>query len=108
LRDERRLRPQVIPVILAAMKTAISLPDDLFDAINARAKTLRISRSALLANAARAFLDDGKQELDATQAWNLAIDEGGQPGDDRAAVAAQKRTKAVVRATHAPARKKRK
>lgn len=34
---------------------------------------------------------------DPTEAWNRAIARGGQPGDDAAAVAFRKRTKAIVR-----------
>jgi predicted transcriptional regulator len=87
------------------MKTAISLPDELFREIDARAKALKLSRSALLAQAAREFLEGHKSSTDATEAWNRAIERGGQPGDEPAAVVARRRTKAVVRASLA--RKKR-
>jgi hypothetical protein len=79
------------------MKTAISLPDDLFHAINARARALKISRSGLLARAARVFLGDSGAHDDPTAAWNRAIRCGGQPGDDAGATAFMKATKAVVR-----------
>jgi hypothetical protein len=79
------------------MKTAISLPDDLFDAINARARALRISRSGLLAQAARAFLGGSGTHDDPTDAWNRAIRRGGQPGEDAGAALFIKATKAVVR-----------
>lgn len=79
------------------MKTAISLPDDLFEAIDARAKALKVSRSALLARAAREFLESHRPAEDPTEAWNRAIERGGQPGDEPAAVLARRRTKAVVR-----------
>jgi predicted transcriptional regulator len=81
------------------MKTAISLPDELFDAISARAKTLKISRSALLAQAARSFLESGEPSIDPTEAWNVAIKLAGQPGDDPAALAARRGMKARMRAT---------
>ena len=80
-----------------AVKTAISLPDDLFRAVDARARALKVSRSGLLAVAAREFLQRSGSAEDPTEAWNRAIDQGGQPGDDPAAVAFRKRTKAVVR-----------
>jgi metal-responsive CopG/Arc/MetJ family transcriptional regulator len=40
------------------MKTAISLPDDTFDAASRRAKQLGISRSEFFATAAKRYLDD--------------------------------------------------
>ncbi len=39
------------------MKTAISIPDDVFDAADEMAKRLRLSRSQLYANAVREYLD---------------------------------------------------
>jgi predicted transcriptional regulator len=80
------------------MKTAISLPDDLFRAVDARARALKLSRSALLAAAARHFLESqGRAGEDATEAWNRAIDKAGQPGSDPAAAAFRRRTHMVVR-----------
>jgi predicted transcriptional regulator len=80
------------------MKTAISLPDDLFRSIDARARVLKMSRSSLLARAAREFLERAADAgPSATEAWNLAIEKGGQPGDDLAAAAFRRRTRAVVR-----------
>jgi predicted transcriptional regulator len=79
------------------VKTAISLPDELFREIDARAKALNVSRSALLARAAREFLASHRPAKDATAAWNRAIDRGGQPGEEPAATLARKRTKAVIR-----------
>jgi predicted transcriptional regulator len=65
--------------------------------IDARAKALNVSRSALLARAAREFLASHRPAKDATAAWNRAIDRGGQPGEEPAATLARKRTKAVIR-----------
>ena len=80
------------------VKTAISLPDELFRAVEARARALKLSRSSLLARAARQFLQtQGAAEDDPTEAWNRAIDEAGQPAADPAAVAFRERTKAIVR-----------
>jgi len=90
------LRPAVSPVILFAMKTAVSLPDDLFKEIDACARALRITRSGLLAKAARDFVARHRGP-DPTQAWNDAIDAAGQPGDDPTARAFRRRTAEVVR-----------
>lgn len=90
--------PAVIPVILMIlMKTAISLPDELFHAVNAKARALKMSRSGLLAQAAREFIERHGPQGDATEAWNRAIARAGQPGDEAAAVAFRTRTKRLVR-----------
>jgi predicted transcriptional regulator len=79
------------------MKTAISLPDDVFRDIEACAKRLKLSRSGVIVAAAREFLARHRAVTDATEAWNRAIASGGQPGSDPAAAAFRRRTKAVVR-----------
>ncbi len=81
------------------MKTAISLPTDLFHEIDAKARALRLSRSGLLTAAAREYLARRRSTEDATVLWNEAIDKGGQPGSDPAAAALRRRSKAVVRST---------
>jgi metal-responsive CopG/Arc/MetJ family transcriptional regulator len=81
------------------MKTAISLPDDLFEEIDACARELKTTRSGLLAQAAREFVARRRRAADPTEAWNRAIEKAGQPGGDPAARAFQRRTKAVVRAS---------
>jgi len=81
------------------VKTAISLPDELFRRIDARARSLRLTRSALLAQAARDFLAKDAPAVDPTDAWNDAIARGGQPGDDPGAAAARSRSKGLVRRT---------
>jgi predicted transcriptional regulator len=78
------------------MKTAVSLPDELFDEIDAAARRMKMSRSGLLAKAAREFLAK-HQTTNATEAWNQAIERGGQPGDDPAAKALRRRTKQIIR-----------
>jgi predicted transcriptional regulator len=80
------------------------LPDDLFRLVDARARALKISRSALLAKAAREFLEKGTPAADATASWNAAIECGGQPGDDPAALAFRRRAKRVLRARKAKKR----
>ena len=80
------------------MKTAISLPDELFRAVDAKARALKMSRSRLLAEAAREFIEKRERPSNATDAWNLALAHPGQPGDDAVATAAfQARSKRVVR-----------
>ncbi len=79
------------------MKLAISLPDDLFRALDAQARRLRVSRSSLLAAGARDLLARDRLPADATNAWNRAIARGGQPGGDPGAAALRKRSKSVVR-----------
>jgi metal-responsive CopG/Arc/MetJ family transcriptional regulator len=81
------------------VKTAISLPDELFAAIDACARELKITRSGLFAEAAREFVARRRRTPDPTAAWNQVIEKAGQPGDDRAAQAFRRRTKAVVRAS---------
>ena len=81
------------------MKSAVSLPDDLFREIDACARALKLTRSGLLATAAREFLARHRRPSNATNAWNRAIARAGQPGDDPAAVAFRRRTKAVGRVT---------
>jgi len=87
----------VILVILVAMKTAVSLPDDLFRADDAYAKRHRLSRSGVLATAARRFLAHEAAPGSATEAWNRAIDAAGQPGNGESAVAFRRRTASIVR-----------
>ncbi len=79
------------------MKTAISLPDDLFLAVDAKARALKMSRSGLLALAAREFIERRESSSDATEAWNRVIARSGQPGEEPAAVAFRVKTKRVVR-----------
>jgi len=87
----------VIPVILLEMKTAISLPDDLFEAVDARARALKISRSSLFAQAAREFIAKHEPASDATAAWNRALAHTATPEDDRATTAFRARSKQVIR-----------
>jgi len=79
------------------VKTAVSLPDDLFRAVDAYAKRHRLTRSGVLAAAARHYLARNAAPESATDAWNRAIEAGGQPGSDPAATAFRRRTAAVIR-----------
>jgi len=80
------------------MKTAISIPDDLFREVEACSRRLKLSRSRLFATAAREFLAR-HAPADATAAWNRAIAQAGQPGEEPVAAALRRRTRAVIRAT---------
>jgi hypothetical protein len=77
----------------------LSIPDDLFREVAACSWQLNLSWSRLFAAAAREFLARPGIPADATAAWNLAIRQAGQPGDDRAPMALRKRTRAVIRAS---------
>ncbi|HXV64373.1 MAG TPA: ribbon-helix-helix protein, CopG family [Vicinamibacteria bacterium] len=79
------------------VKTAISIPDELFREVELCARRLKVSRSRLFADAVREYLARRKFPRDATEAWNEVIAEAGQPGDEPAAVALRNRTKAVLR-----------
>jgi predicted transcriptional regulator len=79
------------------MKTAISLPDELFHDIDMCARELKCSRSRVLARAARDFLDRRQLPAAATAAWNRAIARAGQPSADTAALAFSRRSKEVIR-----------
>ena len=54
---------------MAEMKTAISLPDELFHAVDAKARALKLTRSGLLALAARELIARREKVSDATDAW---------------------------------------
>src|SRR5437867_3734933 len=86
------------------MKTAISIPDDLFHEVERCTRRLRVSRSRLFADAAREYLAKRRDPSDATTSWNQVIAEAGQPGDEPAAVAVRGRSKAVLRETMAKRR----
>jgi predicted transcriptional regulator len=81
------------------VKTAISLPDDLFRALDDRARQLRVTRSGLIATATREYLARQAPTSDATESWNRALAKAGQPGDDAAAVAFRRRSKTVLART---------
>ena len=82
----------------ARMKTAISIPDELFRAVEACSRRLKLSRSRLFATAAREYLARHGAATSATDAWNEAIAAAGQPGDDPAARAVRRRSEAAIRA----------
>ncbi len=81
------------------MKTAISIPDDLFHEMERRCRRLQVSRSRLFADAAREYLAKRRDPSDATTSWNQVIAKAGQPGDEPAAVGLRRRSKAALRET---------
>ncbi len=56
------LKPAVIPSYTHSMKTAISVPDDIFADATKRAKDLGISRSEFFSRAVRRYLDELSRE----------------------------------------------
>lgn len=86
------------------MKTAISIPDELFREVELCSRRLKVSRSHLFAEAVREYLARRRFPPDATEVWNRVIDEAGQPGDEPAAVALRNRGKAVLRSSLAARR----
>ena len=91
-----RVNPYGITGYTRRMKTAISIPDELFHQIDLCSRRLRVSRSRLLADAARRYLAQQRAPFDATAVWNQVIAKAGQPGDDPAAVALRRRGKLAL------------
>lgn len=79
------------------MKTAISIPDDLFDEVERFSKRRKVSRSRLFTDAAREYLARQGAPSDPTILWNKVIAEHGQPGDEPASAAVRRRSKAALR-----------
>ena len=73
------------------MKTAISLPDDTFNAATRRAAELGISRSQFFAVAARRYLDE-LESMSVTTQINDALSDAG-PDDSSTVAAAAGRTR---------------
>jgi predicted transcriptional regulator len=86
------------------VKTAVSIPDELFRQIDLCSRQLKVSRSRLLADAAREYLARRRAPFDATAVWNEVLAEAGQPGDDPAAIALRRRSKAAIGAALAKRR----
>ena len=71
------------------MKTAISVPDEIFEKGEATAKRLKISRSELYSRALQAFVDSHSPDR-VTAAWDAVIEEIGQPDTDVSARASRR------------------
>jgi predicted transcriptional regulator len=63
------------------MKTAISLPDEVFEAADLLAAKMKMSRSQLYVTALEKFIKEN-QESDITARINDYIDKHGQPVDE--------------------------
>lgn len=73
-------------VILGSVKTAISLPDELFERATREAHRLRISRSELFATAARRYLDELDRH-DLVEQIDASLPQGGVDDSHGVAVA---------------------
>ena len=71
------------------MKTAVSIPDDLFDEAEVLARELKTSRSAIYARALAAFIDSHDADR-VTEAMNRAVDAIGSETDAFVAGAARR------------------
>jgi hypothetical protein len=88
----RRWASESFRVHIGVMKTAISVPDDLFAEMDAQAAALGVSRSELYATAARRYLtdvarDDLTRRIDEAVALEAAVSAGDSSG--RALVAVE-------------------
>lgn len=78
-------------VILKAMKTAISVPDDVFQQVEIAAKRMRISRSEVFTRAVRRFLATAQDaEIKASYDAAFGDDDGEPQSDDFRRAAARK------------------
>jgi metal-responsive CopG/Arc/MetJ family transcriptional regulator len=71
------------------MKTAVSLPDDIFEAAERQARRARKSRSQLYAEALSEYLSRHAPE-EVTEAMNRALDEVGEASDPFVSAAARR------------------
>jgi Ribbon-helix-helix protein, copG family len=77
----------VIPSYTQGMKTAISVPDEIFDQVGSQAAELGISRSEFFTRAARQYLSQ-LENASLTQQIDAAIDAAGDDDSGHAAAAA--------------------
>jgi len=80
------------------MKTAISIPDELFNEVEACSRRLKLSRSRFFVVAAREYLQRYPAAVDATKAWNAAIEAAGQPGEEEGVARLRNRSRALIAA----------
>ena len=71
-------------VILADMKTAISIPDETFDRVEQRAKELGLNRSQFFTRAVQRYLDELERES-LTERINAALGDSDGIDEDTAA-----------------------
>jgi predicted transcriptional regulator len=70
------------------MKTAVSIPDDVFADAERLAKKMKKSRSRLYADALKEYAARHRTD-DVTESWNQALAERGQSDDEDAAFVAE-------------------
>lgn len=80
------------------VRIAISIPAELFREVEACSRRLKLSRSRLFTAAAREYLARHGARGSSTDVWNEAIAAAGQPGEEAAALAVRRRSKAIIRA----------
>ena len=80
------LDERVLPGNTGGMKFAISVPDDVFQAVEALAEKMGISRSQFYADAARAYVDN-LTHWERVAEINAILDETGYYGPDEAELA---------------------
>lgn len=85
----------VIPGYTQYMKTAISVPDEIFNQVGSRAAELGISRSEFFTRAVRQYLDQ-LANASLTQQIDAAIDAAGADDSGRAAATAGRTFLAAV------------
>jgi predicted transcriptional regulator len=83
------LAEHTVPGITIGMKTAISVPDEVFEKAEATAKRLKISRSELYSRALQEFLDTHSPDR-VTAAWDAVVAELGQPDTSVSAPASRR------------------
>ena len=81
------------------MKTAISIPDDLFHKVENCSRRLKVSRSRFFAAAASEYLARHDVSSGAAEAWNRVAAEMARSGDDKVSAAMRRRSKAAIRST---------
>jgi metal-responsive CopG/Arc/MetJ family transcriptional regulator len=64
------------------MKTAISLPDELFESVEQIVRRTRRPRSEVYADALREFVARHAPEDEMTESWNAVLDEVGRTEED--------------------------
>jgi hypothetical protein len=77
----------VIPSYTRCMKTAISVPDEIFNQVGSRASELGISRSEFFSRAAKRYLDE-LAEASVTREINAALLAAGSDDSGEVATAA--------------------
>ena len=76
------------------MKTAISIPDDVFQGAERLARRTKKSRSQLYSDAVKEYVARHSPE-EITEAYNKLCDELGQPADPFVSVAARRTLKRI-------------